>query len=101
MVLSAAWDAIDMEKEKVAYPVYRIALPKGADVKQKRNFEQQVAAIKRVNPGWVVVSDWVQPSEKEAYIIVRKDENYPYRRALYLAKEHLSRAISRGYNVKP
>ena len=44
--MSAAWDAIDMEKEKVAYPVYRIALPKGADVKQKRNFEQQVAAIK-------------------------------------------------------
>ncbi len=58
-----------MEKEKVVYPVYRIALPKGASPKQRRDFEQKIVAIRTHNPGWVVLSDWVQPGEKEAFVI--------------------------------
>lgn len=84
----------------IAPNIYRMALPKNANPKQKRDFKQSVEAIRRVNPGWVVVSDWVKPGEKEAYVIVRKDENYAYRRALYLAQSHLARALGRGYSGK-
>lgn len=89
-----------MEKGKVVYPVYRIALPKGADVKQRRDFEQKIAAIRRVNPGWGVISDWVQPGEKEAFVIIRGDKDYAYRRALYLAKSHLAKTLVGGYSGK-
>ena len=102
MVLSVAWvGSNSMQEGKVVYPVYRIALPKGADVKQGRDFEQKIAAIRQVNPGWVVVSDWVQPGEKKAYVLFRKDKDYAYRRALYSAQSHLVRTLVGGYSDKP
>lgn len=91
---------VNMTQGRVGYPVYRIALPKGAGVKQKRDFEQKIAAIKQVNPGWAVVSDWAQPGEKQAFVIVRKDKDYAYRRALYQVQSNLLKAITGGYGVK-
>lgn len=85
---------------KGAYNVYRMALPNGANSEQRRDFERKIEAIRRVNPDWAVVSDWVKSGEKEAYVVVRKDKDYAYRRALYLAKSHLARAIVGGYGDK-
>lgn len=90
-----------MEKGKVIYPVYRISLPKGADVKQRRDFEQKITAIRTHNPGWAVVSDWAKPHEKEAYVILRKDKDYTYRRALIAAQTYLTRTLVGGYSDKP
>lgn len=89
---------VDMAKE--ATKIYRLALPKNANSEQRHSFEKQVLAIRQVNPGWVVMNDWAKPGEKEAVVIVRKNQNYPYSRALYLAKSHLVRTIARGYGDK-
>lgn len=83
-----------------AIKTYRMALPSNANSQQRHNFEKQVKAIRQVNPGWVVVTDWVKPGEKEAYLLVHKDKDYPYRRALYLAKSHLAKALVGGYSGK-
>lgn len=77
--------------------IYRLALPASASPRRQREFKQKIEAIERFNPTWAVVSDRARPGEKKAYIVVRKDENYAYRRALYLAKSHLARAIVGGY----
>jgi len=77
-----------------------MALPRNANSEQRHNFAKQIEAIRRVNPGWVVVHDWAKPWEKEAVVIFRKDKDYPYRRALDLAKSHLARAIVGGYDDK-
>lgn len=86
---------------KEATKVYRMALPKNANSEQRHNFEKQILAIRQVNPGWIVMNDWAKPDEKEAVVIVRKDQNYAYSRALYLAKSHLDRVFTaRGYGDK-
>lgn len=84
---------------KVATQIYRLALPRSANSAQRNDFEKQISAIRQVNPGWVVLKDWAKPGEKEAVVIVRKDQNYAYNRALYLTKSHLDR-VARGYGDK-
>jgi hypothetical protein len=77
-----------------------MALLKDANAKQRRDFEQKIEAIRQINPGWAVISDWVKPGEKAAYVIVRKDKDYAYRRALYLATAHLSKTLTGRYSDK-
>jgi hypothetical protein len=90
-----------MTKVTGGHDIYRIALSKDANSKQKRDFEQKIVAIRQVNPGWVVLRDWLKPGEKEAYIMLRKDKDYAYRRALYSAQSHLIKTLVGGYGDKP
>jgi len=89
-----------MVNQGVKHSIYRIALPSSANSEQKRNFQRKIAAIRQVNPDWAVVSDWAKPGEKEAFMILRKDKDYAYRRAAYQATSALSRVLLGGYGVK-
>jgi hypothetical protein len=80
--------------------IYRMALSQNANHVQRRDFEKKIEAIQRVNPAWVVMSDWVRPGEKEAYVMIRKDKDYASRRVLHLMRSHLSRVIVGDYGDK-
>ncbi len=84
--------------EKAKDLVYRIALPDKATSAERRKFRSTVEVIRQVNPEWVLLTDWANPGEKQAYIVLHKDKKYPYRRAGYLITSALSRGLLGGYN---
>ena len=61
--------------------------------RQRHNFEQKIESIRQSNPNWAVVIDWTKPGEKEAFVILRKDKDYAYRRAAYQATSALKNSF--------
>ena len=73
--------------------VYRFALPINASASQRRQFRHRLELIKSANPNLVIIPDWSQQNEDEAFVAFRKDKDYNKRRAAYLAAASLSRSL--------
>lgn len=77
--------------------VYRFGLPINASASQRRRFKRHIELTQRTNPNLVIIPDWPQKHEEEAFVVLLKDKDYNKRRTAYLAMTSLSRAFSGTY----
>lgn len=77
--------------------IYRIVLPSHAGVKRQRNFKRDIETIRKTNPGWVVVTDWVRRGEAQAFLVLPKGQEYAQKLLDYRVESSLSKTLLTGY----
>ncbi len=50
--------------------VYRFVLPSHANKAARREFHQKIEIIRQTNPDWVLVREWPQYGETEAFLLL-------------------------------
>ncbi len=70
--------------------IQRIVLAASASDRDRKNYQQYLEELKRLNPRWALVPDRPQPDEADAYLIMYQDENYAARHAAYIATRYLN-----------
>lgn len=77
--------------------VYRIALPKKANLTQKRIFEKNLAAFNLPTSDWVVHHDWPRLEEQSAYLLVPKSDQQTTTHTAYKISRALGTALVGSY----
>jgi hypothetical protein len=70
--------------------IQRIVLAANASDRDRKNYQQYLEELKRLNPDWAIIPDRPQPDETDAYLIVYQDQNYAARHAAYIATRYLN-----------
>lgn len=76
--------------------IQRFVLPANATDQERKYFNNYIAELKSLNPGWHLAPDTPRSGEAEAYVMLSNDVDYKINYAAYTASQMLNKFFSRS-----